>query len=129
MTSNTPPAAGNPPTLTAADIVGGREQVNQATLFAELHGVQLRYVLYVDSYRAQCRFGVQGFSKADLSWKTVWSIIPGTYAFVNGPDTAEVIDPATNLIASPYSLTAELKARSWQKIINELAAHADRLLS
>ncbi|NNH73724.1 hypothetical protein HLB23_28375 [Nocardia uniformis] len=129
MTSYNPHPADNPPTITAADIIGGREQINRATLYAERHGVQLRFVLYVDSYRAQSRFTVEAFSRPELSWNLLWSIIPGTYAYQDGPDTAAVTDPATNLIASPYSLTAEIKASSWQKIINALTTHADRLLS
>lgn len=129
MTTNDPRAGDFPPIITAADIVGGRDQVNHVTLSAEHHHIALRFVLRVDSYLRQSRFTVEGFGRLDLQWRVLWSIAPEAYAYESGPDTAAVTDPATNLIASPSSLTDEIKAQSWQKIINTLAAHADRILS
>ncbi|AYF75271.1 hypothetical protein D7D52_16910 [Nocardia yunnanensis] len=129
MTSNDHRSAEFPPIITAADIVGGRDQVNHVTLSAEHHHIALRFVLRVDSYLGQSRFTVEGFGRLDLQWRVLWSITPETYAYESGPDTPAVTDPESTLIASPSSRTDEIKAQSWQKIINTLAAHADRILS
>ncbi|MEU8901336.1 hypothetical protein AB0C65_36090 [Nocardia sp. NPDC048505] len=118
-----------PPKLTAADIIGGRDQVNHVTIAAERHGVQLRYVLRVDHYLNQSRFIVEGFSKVDLGWKVLWSITPNTYAYIPGPADRSTTDPNTNRIANPADMENAAKAASWQKIINALTEHADRLLS
>jgi hypothetical protein len=117
-----------PPLITVADLVGGRQQVNQITLLTERHGITLRFRLRIDSCIEQYLFVVEAFARDQVIWNVLWSIPPETYKFVPSPDTPGVTDPTTNLIASPHSLRADIKVASWQKIIDELTNRADQLL-
>ncbi|MFF2088558.1 hypothetical protein ACFVVM_32645 [Nocardia sp. NPDC058176] len=117
------------PQIEASDIVG-KAGDNQVTLYAEHRGVPLRYQLRIDSYPEYWRLSVEAFARDQLTWNTLWSLMPESYQVVRGPDDiAAVIDPDSRIIASPYNRDLEVKAASWNKLIAELARHVELLLA
>ncbi|WP_280311206.1 hypothetical protein [Nocardia abscessus] len=113
------------PTLTPDDILGGKCQVNQILFRIVRNGVHLLYILRIDSHRAQCRFTVDAFHHIDNRWYQLWWIPPQTYTFSRGHKREELIDPQSAVIASPNDGDDnELKAASWQKIVNALSHEA-----
>ncbi|MBF6173603.1 hypothetical protein [Nocardia blacklockiae] len=117
------------PALTADDIHGGCQQVNNVTLFTERHGVRLRYRLHLDDVLTQSAFTVDVYSREQLAWNTVWSVSPDTYRYPDGPTSnADLMNPASQFIASPLSRDTVVKTASWQKIVNALTDATDRVL-
>ncbi len=117
------------PQIKVSDIVG-RIGDHRVTLYAEHRGVPLRYQLRIDSYPENWRLCVEAFAREQLTWNTLWSLVPQSYQVTRGPDdTAVVIDPDSRIIASPANRDAAVKAASWNKLIAELARHVELLLA
>ncbi|MEV0684775.1 hypothetical protein AB0I35_13010 [Nocardia sp. NPDC050378] len=117
------------PQIKASDIVGNSGD-NHVTLYDEQRGVPLRYQLRIDSYPANWRMTVEAFARDQLTWNTLWSLVPEFYQVATGPDDlTAVTDPDSRVIASPYNRDAGVKATSWNKIIAELARHVELLLA
>ena len=119
------------PRIKSRDIAGRAQQVNHVTLYSERSGVKLRYSLRIDSHIGQSHFMVEAYHRESLTWIPQWSIPPTMYRFTHDPysDYSEATDPATLVIASPYSRDVDLKVTSWQKIVRELTDYMDMLLS
>ncbi|MBF6332462.1 hypothetical protein [Nocardia transvalensis] len=116
------------PTITGDDIVGSAEQVNTVVVLTVRYGVKLRLNLRVDSHIGQSQFAVDVFDHVGRVWAQLWSIPPHTYRIAQDQGPVAAVDPATNLIATPYTEDADLKAVSWQKIITALVDKADEIL-
>ncbi|MBF6341264.1 hypothetical protein IU450_36095 [Nocardia abscessus] len=116
------------PTLTSADIVGGKAQVNEVRVRVVRFGVHLLYTLRVNTYPSHSDFVVEAFNKTDNRWYRLWQIPARTYHFPQGRPPGEATDPASAMIASPNGQDDELKAASWQKIIDVLTREALALL-
>ncbi|MGY1969654.1 hypothetical protein ACW9HH_35995 [Nocardia gipuzkoensis] len=123
------------PTLTTADLHYKRElgdKISRAHVqLLAIHptGHRIRFTVPMTSdYTKHLSFTVQVFSPETLSWKQLWTI-PGTaFEFASTVD-AVAEDPENNLIARAWSHNDHgHQARSWQKIINALAAKADEIL-
>ncbi|KZM70262.1 hypothetical protein [Nocardia terpenica] len=124
-TDPTTPAPG--PQLTLAHITGGCAQRNDVIVFAERHGVPLRYRLHIDNTRHQSYFLVEAYDPDRRQWNGLWTIPPATYTF-DGYAWQEAA-PEWPHIASPYGRDPFHKMTSWQKIIDSLTRYADRILA
>jgi hypothetical protein len=135
MTDHTP-ADNWAPTLTSADLHYKQELGNKISwahvqlLAIHPTGHRIRFTVRVTSdYTKHLAFTVEVFSSETLSWNQLWTI-PGTaFEFANKID-AVAEDPENNRIARARIRDDHgHQARSWQKIINALAAKADAILA
>ncbi|MGW5384065.1 hypothetical protein [Nocardia sp. NPDC003963] len=118
------------PTITADQISRPGDGTATIAILSELDGVRLRYHLYFTDSISYCVFTVKAFHAPELEWKLLWAIPSGRYRYPQGPiDNAALLDPASPVIARPRERDAASLAASWNKIVQDLASHAEQILS